>query len=286
MSGKDDEKLSEEAHAYTPGLKVKRSTTIDKTRRLPIFGEVFVNVGDAVDHDTVLAMTEISGDPEIVKAAMILGVEPDDLPRYMKKGLGDKVDEGEIIAFFSALFGLLKKRVESPVEGFIESISDITGQIIVRGKPVPVEVDAYIPGNVVEVMPREGAVIEANAAFIQGIFGIGGERYGKIRVVVGSAEDTLTDDLIKPEDKGAVLVGGSMVTMKALKRAVNLGVACVVVGGIRHDDLTDFIETEIGVAITGHEEVGITLIVTEGFGRMRMSQRTFDLLRSFEGYNA
>ena len=47
-----------------------------------------------------------------------------------------------------------------------------------------------------------------------------------------------------------------------------------------------FTGEEIGVAITGHEEVGITLIITEGFGKMTMSQRTFDLLKSFEGYNA
>ncbi len=38
----DSEEKSVEAHAYTPGLKVKRSMTVDKTRRLPIFGEVFV----------------------------------------------------------------------------------------------------------------------------------------------------------------------------------------------------------------------------------------------------
>ncbi len=37
---KNDNK--QEAHAYTPGLKVKRFETVDKTRRLPILGEVFV----------------------------------------------------------------------------------------------------------------------------------------------------------------------------------------------------------------------------------------------------
>jgi len=43
---------------------------------------------------------------------------------------------------------------------------------------------------------------------------------------------------------------------------------------------------EIGVAITGQEEAGLTLIITEGFGRMRMSKQTFDLLKGFEGYMA
>ena len=283
---KTEDKTSAEAHAYAPGLKVKRAMTVDKTRRLPILGEVLVNLGDTVEHETITARTEISGNPEIVKTSMLLGVEPEDLPRYMLKKVGDNVDEGENLAYYSAFFGLIKKAVASPIDGTVESVSDVTGQVILRGKPIPVEIDSYIPGKVVEILPREGVVVETNAAFIQGIFGIGGESQGRIRVAVGSPGDELTEDLIRPEDKGAVLVGGSMVTMEALKKAVGIGVACIVVGGVRHGDLTSFTGEEIGVAITGHEEVGITLIVTEGFGKMTMSERTFDLLKSFEGFNA
>jgi len=168
----DSEENSVEAHAYTPGLKVKRFMTVDKLRRLPIFGEVFVNEGDVIDHELIVARTKISGDPEIMKLAMLLGVEPEDLPRHMLKEIGEQVNEGELLAKSSAFFGLIKKQVVSPKSGTLESISDITGQIIIRGDPIPVDVDAYIPGKVVEVIPREGAVIETNAAFIQGIFGI------------------------------------------------------------------------------------------------------------------
>jgi hypothetical protein len=281
-----EDKTSTEAHAYTPGLKVKKTTTVDKTRRLPILGEVFVKVGDIVEFNTVVARTEIKGNPEILKAAGVLGVEAEDVPRYLKKGVGDPIQEKEIIASLSALFGLIKKQLVAPFDGEIEAISEVTGQIIVRGKPVPVDVNAYIPGKVVEVMPKEGAVIETNAAFIQGIFGIGGERHGRIRIAVGSPEEELTASHIGEEDRGAVLVGGSMVSMEALRRAVDLGVSCIVVGGIRHTDLTSFIGEEIGVAITGQEEVGITVVVTEGFGRMTMSSTTFELLRHFEGYQA
>jgi len=282
----ENDKTSTEAHVYTPGLKVKRAMTVEKTRRLPIFGEVLVNVGDTVEHETITARTEISGTPEIVKASTLLGVEPEDLSRYMLKELGESVDEGENLAYYSAFFGLIKKAVASPIDGTVESISDVTGQIILRGKPIPVEIDSYIPGKVVDILPREGVVVETNAAFIQGIFGIGGESQGRIRMTVGSPSEELNEDLVRPEDKGAVLVGGSMVTIEALKKAVGIGVSCIVVGGIRHGDLISFTGEEIGVAITGHEEVGITLIITEGFGKMTMSQRTFDLLRSFEGYNA
>ena len=282
----DSEEKSVEAHAYTPGLKVKRSMTVNKIRRLPIFGDVFVKEGDVIDHDMIVARTEISGDPEIVKVAMRLGVEPEDLPQYMLKKLGDQVEKGELLAYYSAFFGLIKKRVESPKSGTIESISDITGQIIIRGRPIPVDVDAYIPGKVVEILPREGAVIETNAAFIQGIFGIGGESHGEIRITVSKPDNILSEDLIMPEDKGAILIGGSLVTMGALDKSVEIGVSCIVVGGIRHEDLISFTGEEIGVAITGQEELGLTVIITEGFGTMRMSQSTFDLLKSFEGYQA
>jgi len=281
-----DEKETGEAHAYTPGLKVKKSMSVDKTRRLPILGEVFPKVGDRVEYNEVIARTEISGDPEILKVAMVLGVEAEDVPRFMLKKLGDRVEKDELIAYYSALFGLIKKRVASPVAGTVESISEITGQVIIRGAPIPVEVDAYIPGTVVEAMPREGAVIEANAAFIQGIFGIGGETHGDIHMISATNDQMLEADMIKPEHKGLVLIGGSLVTLEALRRAVELGVSAIVCGGIKHQDLTTFIGEEIGVAITGQEEVGITLIVTEGFGRMTMSQRTFDLLRDFEGRRA
>jgi len=280
----DDE--SSEAHAYTPGLKVKRAMIIDKLRRLPIPGEVLHKVGDKVNYDTKIARTEISGDPEIVKVAMTLGVEAEDMGRFMLKKPGDKVKEGENIAFYTALFGLIKKNVPSPKNGTIESVSEVTGQVIVRGAPIPVDVDAYLPGKLVEVVPREGAVVQTYGAFIQGIFGIGGETHGEIKVIVAGNSDEITPDKIGPDCKGKVLIGGSLVTLEAMKKAVEVGASVVVVGGVRHQDLTTFTGQEIGVAITGQEEVGITLIITEGFGKMNMNATTFKLLKSFEGYLA
>jgi biotin carboxyl carrier protein len=283
---KSNEDESGEAHAYTPGLKVKRSMTVAKLRRLPLLGEVFVKKGDIVSYNEIVARTKISGDPQIVKVAMHLGLEPEDLSKYMNVKLGDSIEEGQQLASYNALFGLIKRQVEAPVSGTIESISEITGQVILRGSPIPVEIDAYIPGTVAEVIPREGAVIETNAAFIQGIFGIGPETHGDIKVLVEKNTDIINADLITVNDKDKVLIGGSMITLEALQKAVDVGVSAIVSGGIRHQDLTKFTGEEIGVAITGQEEVGLTVIITEGFGKMTMSQRTFDLLKSFENFRA
>ena len=37
------------------------------------------------------------------------------------------------------------------------------------------------------------------------------------------------------------------------------------------------------MAITGSEQLGLTVVVTEGFGRMTIASRTFALLEKFRG---
>jgi hypothetical protein len=282
----NDEAVSDEAFAYTPGLKVKRATTVRKTRRLPLKGEVLVDKGTEVNYDTIVARTQMSGDPELIHVARFLNLEPDDIIRIMKVKIGDKVKEGDVIAGYSSLFGLIKNEVQSPMEGTIETISEVTGQVIVRAPPIPLEINAYIAGKVAEVLPEEGVEIEKNASFIQGIFGLGGETHGEIRIATDSNEEVLSVDKISETDKGKVLVGGSFVTYESLTKAMEVGVSCIIVGGVRHEDVVKLLGEEIGVAITGEEDVGLTLIITEGFGQMNMSENTFNLLRSCEGYLA
>ncbi|MCW4048100.1 MAG: hypothetical protein NWE89_00035 [Candidatus Bathyarchaeota archaeon] len=283
---KTDDSITKDTHIYTPGLKLKRNTIVKKDRRLPIPGEVLIKKEDIVEPEMIIAKTDIGSFPQTLQVSTMLGIKPKNLHRYMKKQVGDAVEEGELLALYTALFGLIKRPVKSPITGTVGTISDLTGQVILKRKPIPVEINAYIPGKVVEIISREGAVIETNAAFIQGIFGIGGERHGKIRIAVESPHEVLTPSLINPDDKGVILIGGSMVTTDALKKGVNLGVSCIVVGGIRHNDFTAFMGEEIGVAITGQEELGITLILTEGFGELSMSPSIFSLLCDFEGFNA
>lgn len=276
-------KVVKEGHAYTPGLKIKGASRIRKLRRLPMLGKVFVNVGDDVDFRTKVAEMVVPGNPRVIMAALKLAIQKEDLRDYMKKKEGDKVEEGEPIAGYNAFFGLMKNWIYSPIDGYVETISDISGQIILREDPISVTIDSYVRGKVVEVFEGEGATIETNGAFIQGILGVGGEAHGTIKVVVDSPSTHLTEDLITPDCEGKILVGGSLVTKEALIKAIEVGVAGIVTGGVRDTDLKEMLGYEIGVAITGHEEIGTTMILTEGFGEMAMSQRTFSIFKEFEG---
>ena len=274
------------ALAYTPGLKVKASTTIRAARKLPIPGEVLVKDGDRVDFDTVVARTSVPGGVEIVKLVHLLGIDPEQVGMYIKKKVGDNVKKDEVIAEKKGFFGMFSSVAKSPTAGVIQQISELTGQVTIAEPPVPLEVKAYIPGRIEKVMPNEGVIVRTEGALVQGIFGIGGETHGKIEFVVSSSDEILTADKIREDHVGKIVVGGSLVRYDALKKAASVGVKGVVVGGIEDKDLSDFLGYEIGVAITGYENVGLTLIVTEGFGTMRMSDRTFSLLKRLEGKEA
>lgn len=274
------------AHAYTPGLRVSELTVLRKERTLPLKGEVVVKVGDVVTANQVVARTELPGNVHSVNVANLLSVLPDEVPSKMEKKEGDPVKEGDILARSSSLFGIFKSTVKAPITGTVESISHVTGQVLLREPSIPVEVDAYVDGKVVEVQAAEGVVVESQGSFIQGIFGIGGETSGIIEMVSKDAEEILDAPAIGPQHAGKILVGGSMVTAAALTKAVASGVKGIVCGGIDDSTIKGFLGYEIGVAITGNEEKGLTVVITEGFGRIRMAEATFALFQSLVGKKA
>ncbi len=271
------------AHAYTPGLKALEKTVILKERRLPLKGEVLVKRGDFVKAEKVVARTLLPGNVHPVNVAGLLGTSPQDLPNLMLKKEGEEVEKEEVIALSKGLFGLFKTEVRSPVKGKIEQISLVTGQVIIREPPIPVEVKAYFDGIVEDIIPEEGVIMKTTATFIQGIFGVGGEKIGKLKVLVDSPDETLTEAKLKENLEGAIVVGGSFITSEVLKKLEEKGVLGCVVGGIDDENLRKFLGYDIGVAITGSEPLKVTLILTEGFGKLEMAKRTFELLKKREG---
>ena len=271
------------AHAYTPGLKVTEGMTIQKERRLPLEGEILVEAGVTVKAEDVVAKADLPGNVQLLNVANLLSVPPEEVAEYMLKSVGETVSEDEIIATTKGLFGLFKSQARSPINGIIETVSDVTGQVILREPPVPVEVKAYTDGTVTETVPNEGVTVETYGTYIQGIFGIGGETVGNLVVISQSSGDELTTEQILPEHRDNILVGGSLVTTDAIQKAIQQGVKGIIAGGIDDADLREILGYELGVAITGSEEIGITLVITEGFGSIAMAEQTFVLLKAREG---
>ena len=274
------------AHAYTPGLKISAQTIVRSERRLPLMGDVLVEVGNQVSAEDIVAQTDLPGNVQMIHAANLMGTSPSSVGRFMLKKVGDPVEQEEIIAQSNGLFGLFKSEVKSPISGTIENISDVTGQVVIREPSTPVQTWGYIDGQVIEVMENEGVVIETWGTLIQGIFGIGGETVGQLQTIVSSPNQPLTPELIQTDHEGQILVGGSTVDRQTVEFAIDKGVKGIVCGGIDDRELYQLLGYELGVAITGSEKIGLTLIITEGFGQISMARQTFDLLLHRQGMKA
>ncbi|MFH1010620.1 MAG: hypothetical protein V1784_05235 [bacterium] len=274
------------AHSYTPGLRVAEYAVIARERRLPLKGEVLVKVGDRLSAETIVAKTELPGAVHPVNAVNILNISPQELEECLAIKMGDAVKREQVVAESKSFFGLFKSQLRAPVDGILESFSNITGQMIFREAPIPVTVDAYLDGIVTQVFPEEGIEIQSRGTFIQGIFGVGGETYGTVKMACSSPDEILDESRIPSDCGGNILIGGSLLTIEAIDKAKRLGAKAIVVGGFSSQDLRRLLGYDLGVAITGSETIGITLILTEGFGQIAMARRTFDLLTKNEGKKA
>ncbi len=284
--------------AYTPGLTISRSLIVRRERRLPLAGEILVSVGDEVEAATSVARALLPGDLVTVRAGDELGIEPSELPDALKVAAGAEVKEGDVLAEVKGLFGLFTSRATAPASGTVEFASAATGHIGIRRAPVPVEVTAFVRGRVAEVRPPDSVTVATRAALVQGVFGVGGETTGVVTCPVESPQSVLSAAGLAgglsgglagklPEDlSGMIVVGGAWAEPEAWRLLAERKAAGLVVGSLRDSDLRAYLGYDLGLAITGHEDVPFPVVVTDGFGRLPMSEAAFGLLKSIEGREA
>ena len=274
------------AHSYTPGLTVTPRTLVARKRLLPIPGIVLVQEGESVSSDKVVARAELPGKVHVVNVVNLLGILPEDLKEFMVKREGERVEQGQVLAENKPLIKWFKSTVVSPITGSVETISNSTGQVLLREPPRRLDLFSYVDGRVVEVIPGQGVRIETTCAFVQGIFGVGGETWGTLVMVATSPQQSLEAGQLTSDHAGKIVIGGAFVGAKALQRAKAVGVKGLVVGGMHDKDLRSLLGYDLGVAITGTENIGFTLVLTEGFGQIPMASKTFELLQALNGRKA
>ena len=283
-------------HFYPDGTPPVVTHTIARIeRQLPVAGEVLVRVGSRVEPDDVVLRANYPLDPQIVNIARDLGVLPNHVYSKMKKEEGNKVSKGEVLAKASLLSG---RTTLAPVSGTITTIDRSTGYVTITPNPLPIELKAQVRGIVMEVPDQRTIVIETPASYVQGIFGLGGERFGVLRLRVTDPRERLDADQISTQEAYAIVIGGASITAAALRRAIEEQVRGIIVGGIEEHELRDFLGDSDGAAWrTGYNtwrlpappynrDPGLTLMITEGFGVQPMSEPLFKTLASYDQQEA
>jgi hypothetical protein len=262
-------------------------------RRLPYPGEVLARVGQRVEPDEVVARAYAPGMPQIVNLARELMVAPARVERAMRREVGNKVAQGEVLASSGPLGG---RSCLAPVGGVIASVDGETGYVTIVPDPEMVELQANVRGVVMGILPYEGVRIETPAAQVYGVFGMGQERAGVLRLLVTDPSEPILPEMLDARSAYAIIIGGSGITAAALQRAVREQVRGVIVGGIDEAELRAFAGLESPAqwraglrswrVPAGNVEDQLTLVVTEGFGIRPMSSPLFELLASHDRQEA
>lgn len=252
-------------------------------RELPVPGSVLVTVGQEVEPHTHIASAVIPGHVMILRVTQQLGLEAEEIIKTCSLKEGDQVMEGDLIASHKGLFGFFSSEVRSPYTGSVEFISPQTGHVGIRLPETVHTLSAYVKGRVEELIGSKGAIIKASGGYVQGVFGVGGERFGHLKAIPVKPDEMVRRSAIPDNCSGSILFGGASVTTGALELAAEKGAVGIITGSIDDAVLHAYVGYEIGVAVTGDEEVPLTLIVTEGFGTLPMSHSVLELLNRHIG---
>ncbi|MCC6933308.1 MAG: hypothetical protein IT292_08655 [Deltaproteobacteria bacterium] len=274
------------ARAYTPALTVSAKTKITRLRELPLPGKALVKLGDEVSSEQAVLSAELPGEVEILKLLERSGLDLEAVKKSLLVKVGDSVSRGQTILSAKSFFGLFCTELTAPIDSQVEFFNQVNGHLGIRGSARPINISAYLSGKVVGIEEGKALNIEASAAWIQGVFGVGGERFGEV-LVLSLPNDALVDkqDLqkITSDLKGKILVGGRGYSIEALREAQHLGVSAILTGSVNSQTLKEFLGYDIGVAITGDENIPFTFIVTEGFGELAISERVMTLAKKLVG---
>lgn len=214
----------------------------------------------------------------VVAAASRLGINPRLLRFVTTVREGDYVYEGKIIAQLDG-----QDFVYAPISGIVEKICTLTGTITLV-KPIKhTKVLAHIGGRVTKVLPHYGAVVETTGAYIQGVFGIGGERSGELIIMSGGPDRPLDESRIDEHVSGKILVSGSSASLEAVQAARAHGALGLITGGMNQLDLVQLAGRELNIGLTGQEDTDFTVVILEGFGQLPVNRQTWDILEKHNG---
>ena len=296
-----------------PQPTIANNILLRRERRLPVPGDVLVRAGQRVEPSDIVAESNIAPDPTRVDIAAELGLSPAATSKRLRATVGQPVEQGAVLAQRG---GIGSRVARAPIAGVFSGFDPATGIGLITAPSEHVSVHAYLKGIVTDLIPYYGAIIETPAILIRGIFGIGGEQHGVLKVTVSSHDEALAEDVIDARLTYGLALGGGEVTAAALNQAIKVGARGVIAGSIRSSELDKFLGHNINNTSAHHGNPGeptgsspwrlgatnhgwdfpptppgvpspvppdFVLVITEGFGSVPMSARTFETLAAYDG---
>jgi hypothetical protein len=194
---------------------------------------------------------------------------PDDLLDLMLVAVGETVD---IQAPLAGSPNARSKRLLSPVKGIVAHVGD--GRIIMQVTPETIELQAGVDGQVVAVQPGRGLTIETYGALVQGVWGNNRRSFGALRMEPEDGIESIYGEELDMQYRGAIVVSRRPLRETGIMIMADQGITGLIVPSLDADLIPK------ALAAPG------AILVTEGFGPIRMSAAVANLLNNFNGRQA
>jgi hypothetical protein len=262
------------------------------TRRFHPDAELKVRQGARIEASTILARINPARLAVQVPVAEELGVQPADVEKLLLKQPGAAVVAGEPLA--KTRRGLRSAVVSAPISGNFFSFDVVSGIALIVPESAG-EVRALVPGDVEQCDQSGEVVIRTVGTRILGIVGLGGATSGPVRLVVDRPDAALESSKIGPQHEGAIVIGGAYADAQALRRLIEVGAKGLIVGGLLDRDIFTMAGIQVEDRLSpwrlspsepllgSNLNLPLTIVATEGFGRLPINPDSFLLCQELEG---
>ncbi len=244
---------------------------------------ISVKVGQEVHPEDVLAIGQATAGFRTIHLANNLEVDPKQALTYLKRKIGERIYEGEILAARDDLFGLRKKVLQAPTDGVLDVYDDTRGELKIKLLPQTFKLVSGLYGMVDKIEPTTGSIIiKSLVDIVYGVLGSGQERAGILKIY-GNKEQLISSKQLTSNSKGQLIVGGGLVFIDAIEKAISLGVEGIISGGINARDYKSMVGGRWNIRNRKWSDVGVSVMITEGFGSIQIGDDIFSTLQKYDG---
>jgi len=155
-----------------------------------------ISNGDSVSVGQILAKKDTPQD-EVINIMQALNVSRKEAKRILKKGPGERIGPGDVIALNKSFFGKVKGKITSQISGIILRYERDTGNLYVRTDITPSSLELISPvAGVVSLCNNREIQIETNDAYVSKGIALGSTGEGTLHILKESFDENGSDNVL------------------------------------------------------------------------------------------
>lgn len=264
-------------------IRVERDVVARVARTLDGKGELNAVVGQQVAPDEIIGTASVTAGFRTINLSTQLKVAPQEVEKYLTRKIGQRIYKGELLALRKSWLLGGKKMIIAPTDGVLDFLNPKTGELKIIFLPRKVKLPAGVYGIVEAVNEEKGQVIiRTQVSRIHGVMGSGGCREGILHIL-SRKDDLVSKSVLEPNDTEHILVGGGLFFRDTISAAISLGVNGIITGGINAADYNAMAGGRIVFPKKLDIDIGVSLVVCEGFGSIPVGDDIFNILQEYQG---